>query len=84
MTSSAVRFATVRRFLLDLGFKEHRLASGHYVFEHPASGALIRLPDLGLDEAVPLMNFVAIRRQLEEWGLATAEEVDRLAQKASA
>jgi hypothetical protein len=81
--SSRVRFATLRTFLLDLGFEERRLSSGQYVFDHRASGLYVTLPNLRLDELVPLMNFAGIRRQLDEWGLATREEVDRLAQKAS-
>lgn len=82
--SSHVPFATLRSFLLDRGFEERRLPSGQYVYDHRESGLYVTLPGLRLDEPVPLMNFAGIRRQLDEWGLATREEVDRLAQKASA
>lgn len=82
--NSPVSLATLRRFLLSRDFQERRLKSGHLAFEHPASGLYLLLPDLEADELVPLMNFAAIRWQLDTWGLATTEEVDRLAQKASA
>lgn len=54
------------------------------MFEHPASGLYLLLPELEPDELVPLMNFAAIRAQLNQWGLATTDEVDRLEQKATA
>jgi hypothetical protein len=84
MSSSHVRFATLRRFLSDRGFTERHLPTGHAVFEHRASGAVFLMPDLQPDEVVPLVNFMDVRKQLDERGVATADEVDRMGQKASA
>lgn len=67
-----------------MDFQQRRLPSGHWMFEHPASGLYLLLPELEPDELVPLMNFAAIRAQLNQWGLATTDEVDRLEQKATA
>jgi hypothetical protein len=83
MLSSHVRFATLRRFLSEREFTERRLPTGHVVFEHRASGAVFLMPDLQPDEAVPLVNFIDVRKQLDERG-GNRRRGDRLGQKASA
>jgi hypothetical protein len=96
MTKSHFRFSSLRRLLLDLGFKEHRLLWDQEFqdgpvkrtsigFQHDESDTLIVLPGYYRSNSrVYPHHLITVRIMLDAKGLMDAEDFDRLVAQGSA
>ena len=75
MKTSPVRFAQVRRLLLDLQFKEIR-ERAYWRFEHPESGAVFLFRAYGLDDKISMPDLASTRTHLEWRGLLAGSAFD--------
>jgi hypothetical protein len=96
VNKTSFRFSSLRRMLLDLGFKEHRLLWDQEFrdgavkrtsigFQHDESDTLIVLPGYYRSNSrVCPHHLVSVRIMLDAKGLMDAEDFDRLVARASA
>jgi hypothetical protein len=81
---SDVPFATLRRLLRDLGFREGTTPEGHHVFEHEPSGALFVFRAYKPQDRVSVPDMISVRTQFDYRGLLSPEALERRLKKASA
>jgi hypothetical protein len=86
MKRSTVTYRQLDKVLRSLGFS-CRLVTDEppptRVYEHPKTGALIMLPALADSERVFAYHLVAVRGELENFGIADPTTFDGKLQKAS-
>ena len=80
MSGPRFKFSSLRRMLLDLGFKEVAVNSDkpHVGFQHAQSDLLMVLPPYRNNAAVAPHHLVYVRMMLDGKGLMDADEFDRL------
>lgn len=84
MGTSDLSFTTLRRLLLDLGFREKTLPSSHLVFSHEPSETLFAFRAYAPHDKVTLADLRLVRSQLDLRGLLGADAFDALLLKVSA
>jgi hypothetical protein len=84
MRSTTLPFAALRQLLLDLGFEEKTLPSGHAAYYHEASDTLILLRAYQPLDLVSVPDVLAVRSQLDAHGVLGADAFDARLRKASA
>ena len=90
MSFSDVRFAALRKLLLDLGFVETTMEETPIthvpaiVFGHAGSGAVFVLRKYQPQDRVSMMDLVGVRTDLDWRGLLTEERFDAALRKVSA
>ena len=67
-----IKFRTLRRFLLDIGFSETVLPA-EVVFHHKASDTLFVFRPYRPDDPVPSYNLVEVESMLDSRGLMSAD-----------
>jgi predicted RNA binding protein YcfA (HicA-like mRNA interferase family) len=78
-------FATLERFLHQLGFNTSSVPGSHIVFEHPSVGVRIVLRPYQLEDTVEAAALGYVRRTLDEWGILARERFeDELRQRSRA
>jgi hypothetical protein len=75
MKTSSVRFAELRRMLVDLQFTETH-SDTYWRFEHPASGTVFVFRPYGATERVTAQDIAATRQHLDWRGLLKARAFD--------
>jgi hypothetical protein len=75
MKTSSIRFAQLRRMLLDLQFSETR-CDAYWRFEHPASGTVFVFRPYSASEHVTAQDLAATRQHLDWRGLLPAGAFD--------
>jgi hypothetical protein len=75
MKTSSVRFAQLRRLLLDLHFSETR-KEAFWRFEHPQSGTLFLFRPYAPDDDVTVPDLATTRTHLDWRGLLPASRFD--------
>jgi len=83
MKTSSVKFARLRRMLLDLQFSESR-TDRFWRFEHLQSDTIFLFRPYRQDENVNMADLVGTRNQLEWRGLLAADSFDDQLTKAPA
>jgi hypothetical protein len=78
MSEPRFKFSSLRRMLLDLGFKEVPVSKPHIGFRHDASGLLIALPPYRSNGVVAPHHLAYVRTMLDGNGLLDADEFDRM------
>ena len=72
---SPISFVRLRRYLLDLGFREVLHKRGRR-FEHPASNTILLFRPYRLREKVHMLDLMRIKSELDLRGLVSADAFD--------
>ena len=83
MKTSSVRFAQLRRLLLDLGFTETR-ADSSWRFEHIDSGTLFLFRPYAAEDHIAVPDLASTRTHLDWRGLSPDSSFDNLLSKTPA
>jgi hypothetical protein len=75
MKTSSVRFAQLRRMLVDLEFTETR-SDTYWHFEHPASGTVFVFRPYSATEHITAQDLAATRQHLDWRGLLPTHAFD--------
>jgi len=84
MTKPKLSFATLRRLLLDFGFRETVVPKSHIGFHHAESGAEIMLPVYRASDIVAPRHLLLVRITLDAKGLMDDEKFDEFVDSRSA
>ena len=75
MKTSLVRFAQLRRLLLDLHFNEAR-SNGFWRYEHSGSGTVFLFRPYALDDNVAMQDLASTRTHLDWRGVLSSTVFD--------
>jgi hypothetical protein len=78
-----ITFATLRQFLIGLGFAEKTVPHSHVVFEHEPSGTVLVLPLYRPRDKVWEPNLVAVRKRLVDNGVIAGHAFEDLLHETS-
>lgn len=69
-------FATLERFLLDLGFHSRTIPGSHILFQHPRADAQVALRLYRPEEEIDPVRLAYVRHTLDTWGILSRDEFD--------
>jgi hypothetical protein len=76
MPEHAIKFAELRDFLADLGFRQIAMSKEHTGFQRDDSNTLIAIPVYKDRDAVAPRHLSAVRVMLDNAGVLSGEEFD--------
>lgn len=76
MLDSAVTYAQLREFLLDLGFRDISIKDSHSAFRHEPSNTVVLLAPYESGASVREIDLRSVRRLLTEKGLIDPDGFD--------
>jgi predicted RNA binding protein YcfA (HicA-like mRNA interferase family) len=79
-----VTYATLKKMLHKLGFKDTVVPGSHVVFTYPEPNTLLIYRDYRPEETISWADMAATRRFLDAWGLVEADTFETVLQETHA